>query len=140
MPSRFITTDGRIDESAIVAAVAASNRQREWTKGRPATSEEINADHAFYRREAKREQAMHAGFTEQQWLAGLSFTNGALSGLADPVDMSDYRTPANVSGSYERAQHWTSMLADRQAAARRAAFDRALDVVAARRGYLMAAE
>lgn len=140
---RFLTPAGEIDETAISAAVDAGAKHCAWFMGREQTAAERRSSEAFYRAEANRQSALRFGWTEEQWMAAVAFVQGVLAGMADPVDMSDYRTPSTVSGSHERAQHWTGELAARQVTARLAAFDRCLAAIAASRDisqYLQAAE
>lgn len=65
--------------------------------------------------------------------------------IAPPVevDMSDYRTPAHITDSFDRNSHWTTEYCRREREVRAAALDASLQRIAADTGitqFLQAAE
>lgn len=141
--SRFLNSAGQIDEAAIAAAVEVDAGRYAHRQGTPATAEQRLASGAVYRRDARFEQAERAGFTTEQFQAAECFVSGMLTGLAAPVDMSDYRDPAWVRGSYDRQSAWEAEFYRRERNARLAAFDAALQRIASSHDitrYLEAAE
>lgn len=138
--STYLTPAGEIDEAAIRRAVAAQIGTLTYRTGQKATLADVEAAEALVRSDARREQAVASGWSEDAYDAACSFVRGALEGLTPDPEFYEVASPAErPAGSFERAEHCQREIY-RQ---RRAALDATLARITASRDivqFLQAAE